>query len=550
MIKRFFDFSTSLLGLLFLAPIFAVIAVTIRRDSDGPVFYAGDRIGREAKLFKILKFRTMDETPEAHNGPRITAQDDARITRLGRFLRDSKLNELPQLYNVLKGDMSLVGPRPEDPSIVQKYTEEQREVLSVRPGITSLATVLFADEEKMLNTSDVTKTYLRSILPEKLRLDLLYVRNKSFLLDLDILFRTMMILIPRFRGATLSTEDVIKGPVRWAGRILSWFTIDAAISFIAIGAAGLLWRITGPLHVGVGQSLLIAVVMSALFSATNWIMGVQRVQWRYASASEAVGVIISTALSTMLLFVVNLLMKPPHFPLEMVLVAGLIALTGFMGARYHRRLLSGLRQRWEAISTAAHAGRERVLVVGAGEAGQLTIWLLRNSPKGRAFHIIGVVDDDLEKLGTLVHRTPVLGLCNRIPEIVEAEDIGTIIFAIHTIDSERRNHILSLCWGTSARTVVVPDIFTFLSKGMKPEDPPIWMPTDQDHGKPDLGPGILEDQALKEQIHDLAEMARKGDFLRMSKALNRLDLELNYGSEPVPADQLAEEKAESVEDRS
>ena len=150
MLKRPLDIFSSFVGLLIMLPIFGVIAVAIKRDSEGPVLFAGERIGRGGKAFKILKFRTMSDTLEAHDGPRITAQDDPRITRLGRFLRDSKLNELPQLINVLKGEMSLVGPRPEDPTFVDHYSEEQREVLSVRPGITSLASVIFAETSALI----------------------------------------------------------------------------------------------------------------------------------------------------------------------------------------------------------------------------------------------------------------------------------------------------------------------------------------------------------------------------------------------------------------
>ncbi|MEK7663763.1 MAG: sugar transferase, partial [Actinomycetota bacterium] len=180
--KRLFDILASSFGLLFLLPIFLLISLATKLASPGPAYFAAKRVGKFGKPFRMYKFRTMTESPGG-TGPNITAHDDPRVTSIGRFLRLTKLNELPQLFNVLRGEMSFVGPRPEYPEFVAHYTPEQREVLSVKPGITSLATISYAGEEKMLSFSGVTETYLRSILPDKLRLDLLYVGNRSLLLD-------------------------------------------------------------------------------------------------------------------------------------------------------------------------------------------------------------------------------------------------------------------------------------------------------------------------------------------------------------------------------
>ena len=125
-IKRVFDFTAALIGLILLSPFFVLISIFIKRDSPGPVFYWGPRIGRDGMVFKMLKFRTMYETPKSYSGPRVTAKDDDRITRFGKWLRDTKLNELPQLWNVLIGEMSLVGPRPEDPSISKTWPRQLR----------------------------------------------------------------------------------------------------------------------------------------------------------------------------------------------------------------------------------------------------------------------------------------------------------------------------------------------------------------------------------------------------------------------------------------
>lgn len=523
-LKRGFDFVLAVAGLVLLSPLFALIALKLKLGSSGRVIYSSKRIGMNGTPFSIYKFRTMEDTKDAENGPRITAKDDRRITPFGRTLRKIKLNELPQLWNVVKGDMSLVGPRPEDPTFVEHYDDEQREVLSVRPGITSLASVIFADEENQLSMDSVTDTYLHSILPKKLRLDLLYVRNRSLLLDFDILLRTMVILIPRFRKVTPRVEDMLLGPMRILRRFVTWLTIDAAIAFIAVGLAGIIWRQAGPLNLGSPRALIAALLMTGIFTLVNALTGVQRVQWRYASSREVVRLIISVVVSVILLDVINHSIEPPRLPDAFLLLAGFLALSGFIGARYRRQVVdvSALRRnKW-----VKDVGRERVLIVGAGEAGQLTLWLLKNNPIGHAFEIVGIVDDDLTKLGTLIHQVPILGMCDRIPDIVKKQNVGTIVFAIHTIDQERRNQILEDCWNTIARTVVAPDILTFMRNGIDQNDRRTWFPTYEDLGQAGVGESEITEQILKERIHELAEYARRGDFELLAGRLELIDQEI------------------------
>ena len=206
------DIFISALGLLMLSPVFAVTAVLIRRDSPGPVFYNGQRMGRGGKEFTIHKFRTMYENGDSSDGPKVTATGDKRITPLGRWLRHTKINELPQLWNVLKGEMSMVGPRPEDPEYAMQWPEDVRqEVLSVRPGLTSPASIIYRDEEEILNTDSLMDDYLKRILPEKLRLDQLYVRNRTLLGDLDVLFMTLVMLLPRIRKSQMQESNPLFG---------------------------------------------------------------------------------------------------------------------------------------------------------------------------------------------------------------------------------------------------------------------------------------------------------------------------------------------------
>lgn len=183
----------SLVGLVCLAPLFIIIAMAIRVSSPGPIFHRANRIGQGGQEFRLYKFRTMVNNADKQ-GPGITAAGDHRITPVGRILRRTKLDELPQLINVLRGEMSLVGPRPEDPRYVALYDEKQRAVLSVHPGITSLASVEYRSEEKILQGDDWEKLYIEKVMPEKLALDLRYIENQSLWSDIKIILKTLLSL--------------------------------------------------------------------------------------------------------------------------------------------------------------------------------------------------------------------------------------------------------------------------------------------------------------------------------------------------------------------
>ena len=195
-LKRLFDIIFSLVGLLLLLPLFVFIVVKIKLDSKGPILYRGKRIGKFGKPFGIYKFSTMVADADKISGSPSAGDDDPRITKFGRFLRSYKLNELPQLINVLKGEMSFVGPRPEVEQYVNIFTEEEKAILSVRPGITDYASIKFHNEGEILSGSpDPDKAYEEIIRPEKLRLQLEYVKNHSLWVDFKILFKTLRTLI-------------------------------------------------------------------------------------------------------------------------------------------------------------------------------------------------------------------------------------------------------------------------------------------------------------------------------------------------------------------
>jgi lipopolysaccharide/colanic/teichoic acid biosynthesis glycosyltransferase len=191
MLKRAFDVLASGIGLVLLSPVFIFIAIAVRLDSKGPTFYRAQRVGQHGKDFHLYKFRTMIVEAD-QKGPGITRAQDNRVTAVGRVLRRTKLDELPQLMNVLRGDMSLVGPRPEDPRYVELYTPEQRVILQYRAGITSMASVTYRNEEQALAGDDWEQTYIDEIMPAKLAIDLEYSQRATLLTDIWLILRTIV----------------------------------------------------------------------------------------------------------------------------------------------------------------------------------------------------------------------------------------------------------------------------------------------------------------------------------------------------------------------
>ncbi len=200
--KRTFDIVASAFGLLVLSPALVAAALLIKLTSRGPVLFRHERIGREFRPFFMYKFRTMVPDAPRLGGP-LTSEDDPRITAVGRVLRKTKVDELPQLFNVLRGDMSLVGPRPEVRRYVEMFRRDYEQILRVRPGITDLASLKYRDESAILaRAANPEEEYVRHILPDKIRLAGDYVRNSAFLFDLALIVKTVLKLF----GFKVSTE--------------------------------------------------------------------------------------------------------------------------------------------------------------------------------------------------------------------------------------------------------------------------------------------------------------------------------------------------------
>lgn len=526
--KRGFDFIMALIGLIVLSPVFVYVSMLIKRDSPGPVFFWGTRMGRNGKPFRILKFRTMYETAESYQGPRVTADKDNRITPLGHWLRDTKINELPQLWNVLVGEMSLVGPRPEDTEIAKTWPEDAfEEILSVRPGITSPTSVLYHDEEKMLSNDNLMGDYLRRILPDKIRLDRLYVRNHSFFSDLDAIFWTIAIIIPQLSKTKIPEGYLFAGPIsRLIHRYVSWFLIDFLVALVVAYMGNLLWGIGGPAYFGPEYLMAIALTLALLFSGFNALIGLDRVLWSEATIDDAIRLTISSVFMTAMIWAANYLQSIYHWlslpllPTRMIVFIGVVAGFGFLATRYRLRLLSTIARRWVDWRQGTSNVGERVLIVGSGEGSKIANYLLKQRIFRTAFSVVGVVDNNNpSQHGMRVRGNWILGGIRDIPALVERFDIGMILSTIPLHEPENE-HLLEFCQIPRTRLIFLDDLLSMTDRQMtRPRnqvDSQLW------------ASGYLEYKAM----HDV-ETGLPNRYLLQDRIQSSLARAKRYGSQPT-----------------
>ena len=378
--KRLYDIVFAFGGLVVVSPLFLIIAALIKTADGGPVFYRQARIGILGRPFRICKFRTMVSAAE-QTGPSVTKAGDARITWIDRILRRLKLDELPQLWNVLRGEMSLVGPRPEVPRYVECYTPEQREVLRCKPGITDLASLYFRDEEALLrNAGNVEEFYLQQCLPRKLRLNREYAERANLLSDTWLIVQTVC---PYWVGVLASYGILLAASFWLAGGLITDFA-PPAVSALQF------WR---------EMALVLAVQLGCL----AW-----RKQCRgllsYFSFPELrqVGTALGLAAGGLLAVWAAGAGGPPR---NLILVDGLLSFSLLGGLRVLLRL-------WRERSAGTGdppANPSRVGIIGAGTTGAQ---LARELHAKRSFGRIAVAffDDDFQKWQKRIHEVPVVGM--------------------------------------------------------------------------------------------------------------------------------------------
>ena len=531
-VKRAFDFTMALVGLIVLAPIFAYISTLIKGDSPGPIFFWGNRMGKDGQPFRILKFRTMYERPESYQGSPITADKDERITPLGHWLRDTKINELPQLWNVLLGEMSLVGPRPEDVQIAKSWPRDAfEEILLVRPGITSPASVLYHDEEKLLSQDNLMRDYLKRILPDKIRLDRLYVRHHSFFSDLDVIFWTMAIIIPQLSKTKIPEGYLFAGPIsRFIHRYFSWFLIDFMVSIAVAYTANFIW--------GVGDYLgAIALPLAIFFSGCNYLIGLDRVLWSEATVDDAVRLTISSVFMTAILWTVNYLQSIYHWfslsalPASMILFIGMVAGFGFLSVRYRLRLLSSAARGWVNWRQKTSQVGERILIVGLGEGNKIANYLLNQQTLRTAFSIVGTIDNNNPaQHGMRVGGNWILGSIKDIPALIKRYDIGMILSTLPHPEPENE-HILDVCQMSHTRLIFLDDLLSMTDRQVtRPQgqiDSQLWLGGHLEYkAMHDVVTGLPNRYLLQDRVQHALAYAKRYDkqlalvFIELTKVAN------------------------------
>lgn len=431
--KRLYDLFFSCAGLLVLSPVFLVIAGLIKLADGGPIFFRQIRVGLGGRSFKIYKFRTM--VPGAEQvGPSITKQGDARITRIGQLLRRTKLDELPQLWNVLQGEMSLVGPRPEVPRYVEGYTPEQREILRYKPGITDLATLRFRDEEALLaNTGSPEAFYLQHCIPRKIKLNQEYAARANLLSDTWIIVRT---LCPYWVGVLVTYGILLAGSFWLSYQIIYDFDTPPAAARQFLSTLG----------------AVVAVQLGCL-------------SWRkqctgllsYFSFPELRQVAVALAFAAVALLGVKAGFD--FGPARNVIL--LDALLSFF-------LLSGLRvllRRWRESSGEEDEELSnppaRVGIIGAGSTGaHLVVQLLDKKNSGR--RVVAFFDDDSSKWQKRIHEVPVVGMPECLLDEGWVDKLDEVVIAMPSAPSDRIRQIAQLLRKTRLKYYTVSSPSPFL----------------------------------------------------------------------------------------
>lgn len=494
--KRTLDLIIALVSLVLLTPLFLIVAIAIKLDSRGAIFYRGERLGRAAKIFRIWKFRTMVLDAAARGGG-LTHRADPRITRVGRILRRTKIDELPQLVNVLNGEMSLVGPRPEDPRYLPYYSPRQRHLLSVLPGITSPASIRYRREEEMLAPSDWERTYVETILPHKLDLELNYLRSQSWWKDLFILLLTPFSLLSADRPD--ARAGVLHYTAEWIKKRLTWVLIDTPLIISAYVLAIAVRSLTAGL--AYPEIFYYALVGVCVYLAVNYVFGIYHRFWRYASGQELVVLFTSVASATLLLTLVDLYLQERTLPLGVIALGGFFSFI-FLGAvRYRRKLNTGARQLVAKYLGFSGGDVGRVLIVGAGDEGQLVAYQIQNRTSGLPYRVVGFVDDNRQKQGMRIHDIEVYGDWDTIPDLVAQLRIDLILITIPRERLAGARELLEICRKTSARVQILPGFFDWLrTNGHTPD----WIDlTDEEllqrdtrAANPGLGERLLQDRIV------------------------------------------------------
>ncbi|MGZ5714810.1 MAG: sugar transferase [Caldimonas sp.] len=479
MVKRALDFVAALFGLVLLAPLFAVIAAAIKLESPGPVFFRQERVGRHGRPFRIFKFRTMAAAPAGHGGPQVTAAGDSRITRVGAWLRRFKVDELAQLIDVLRGTMSLVGPRPEVPRYVEHYPPEWRErLLSVRPGITDFASVRYRDEGELLAAADdPEREYLEVVLPAKLQYALDYVDNPTLGTDLRVLgltLRTVFVpALPSPRSLFAMNDSKLWGRLDTA--MSAVHPRNRAVATLADALAILVcWQATYLFRLGFERwqpgrpwyDDYVSFGVVAVYLVFLAITGVPRGLWRFFGFDDFRRIAAACVMAGLVSAVVVLMAQLTGVARAVLLLHPLFCVVALSLTRMIYRLVA---EQARARVEGAEGEPRRAIVLGAGEAGRR---LVAGIHRRDGWIVLALLDDDPAKLGLRIGGVTVSG---PLPDLLEPHVLAGathVIIALPGATAERRAQALELARQTRLPVLTVPSRSELHAQPVRADAPP------------------------------------------------------------------------------
>ncbi|MSR47683.1 MAG: NAD-dependent epimerase/dehydratase family protein [Planctomycetes bacterium] len=450
--QRVVDLFGAAAALLLLLPLIAVLAAAVKLGSRGPALFGQQRVGRGGRLFTLWKLRTMVVDAE-QRGPRLTGRDDPRITRLGRLLRKSKQDELPQLWNVLRGDMSLVGPRPEVPELVAQSQDAFAKLLLVRPGLISEATLKFRDEESLLPADGRTEFYVRVILPQKTALDLAWLEARTFAGDVELLARAALIVL-RLRN-DLGRLELPGGHLLRLGAKLA---LDGAV------AAGAWWiamvlRFDG-VPVGVDQQRLVmlAAPIALITMALSVACGSATAIWRCFDAAQfwRLALHLLPAHLALATWRANLpdRLQLLRAPWSVIALSYLLAL---LAAAVMRRAWTAATARAERRTQSRPALVGRVAIVGAGRIAHQVVHELERAG-GQKLKLLACFDDDLGKQRSRVAGVAVRGTLADLPAFVARERPDHLLIAIAALPAAKLRPLIDAAALAGCAVKIVPSL--------------------------------------------------------------------------------------------
>lgn len=443
--KHCLDFSLALLGVLCLLPLFVAVALLIKLDTPGPIFFRQKRVGRFGKPFHIFKFRTMVDGAYLM-GSRLTVKRDPRVTRLGKFLRWSKLDELPQLLNVLRGDMNLIGPRPEDPHFVEYYTPVQRQVLSVRPGIVGPSQIQGRNEVEDYpdGIKDTERYYVEHILPPKLQRDLEYVQSATFFSDLGLLVHGVWITVRgafraeylwnRRRRIALLAMDTVLIAVSYILACMIRFDFDWPAGEVTLRALALLLILRPPILIYFGSYQVILSYFGV---------------WDMFALFKAVSA--GSLLVASLAYFAGLQSHPRSlFVIEWALLMSLL-----VGSRYVLRAWTRRHPRRATV-------RAKAIVVGAGRGGEQILRSLVEDPSS-SYRPIGFIDESQERWGSRIHGVKVLGGPAELALALSANGVEVVFVCLSDVSEDTAREVASVCAAAGVECRMLPALSDLLS---------------------------------------------------------------------------------------